>query len=164
MSAHRQRGFTIIELLVAITIIGILAALTAGIAVYVMDVDHRHLAKSQIETLTTLIETYKLDQGAYPEQGNGDAGNSTAALIAALSPTRPDAKIYPIPVRMFDSYRAGLDEDTIRASAHYLVDPFGRPYHYQYTGAINRNGETCYDLWSRGSKDSADPKLWIKNW
>jgi prepilin-type N-terminal cleavage/methylation domain-containing protein len=164
MSKHTQRGFTLIEVIVVIAIIGILAVLVAKIADYVIDTGHRKVASSQIETLTSLLEVYRLEQGAYPEQSNGDVGTSTAAVINALMPTTPNSKIYAIPVRMLDSYRAGLDETTIRANARYLVDPFGNPYHYQYTGAVARSGKTGFDLWSQGRGNSTNENLWVKNW
>jgi prepilin-type N-terminal cleavage/methylation domain-containing protein len=164
MSKKHPTGFTIVEVIVVLAIIGILAVLTISISKYVFDKGYRETARVQIDALQSLLEIYKVDQGAYPLQSDGDAQNSTYAVIDALQPTTPGAKIYPIPLRMFNSYRAGLDEATIRANAQFLIDPFGNPYHYQYEGGVNRSGKIAFDLWSQGSKNSSDPALWIKNW
>lgn len=161
---RRRGGFTLIELLAGIAILAILAALVIQTAAYIQDRSRREIAKNQIEALSALLSSCKADEGSFPGQPNGAGNDSSAVLVAALSPADLGRKSYDIPLRMFDSYRAGLSSTEIRSRAHLLVDPYGHPYHYQYPGAADRNGTASFDLWSQGKSDSTDPGDWIKNW
>ncbi|MDP2645846.1 MAG: type II secretion system major pseudopilin GspG [Desulfobacterales bacterium] len=66
-----SRGFTLIELMVVIVILGILAALIAPRFMGRTDDARRLKAQLQIENLETALKLYKLDNGTYPttEQG-----------------------------------------------------------------------------------------------
>jgi prepilin-type N-terminal cleavage/methylation domain-containing protein len=160
----RKSGFTLIELLTVIAVIAILAALTLAIAGYVRDQAARSLAKSQIAMISSALEAYHADNGTFPKQLNGADRLSTKVLLEALSPITPGQKVYDIPLKMMDSFKPELNPAAIRASATYLVDPYGNPYHYQFDGAPNRSGKIFFDLWSQGKSNSNDQNLWIKNW
>lgn len=67
----KNRGFTLIELMVVIVILGILATL---IVPRIMDRPGQAKqlkAKIQIESLETALKLYKLDNGAYPTTEEG---------------------------------------------------------------------------------------------
>jgi len=65
------RGFTLIELMVVIVILGILAGLIVPRIMGRPDEAKQMKAKIQIESLETALKLYKLDNGQYPttEQG-----------------------------------------------------------------------------------------------
>ncbi len=65
------RGFTLIELMVVIVILGILAGLIVPRIMSRPGEAKQMKAKIQIESLETALQLYKLDNGAYPttEQG-----------------------------------------------------------------------------------------------
>ncbi len=67
----RLRGFTLLELLVVIVIIGLLAAYVGPRYFSQLGKSERATAKAQIEGLSRAIDTYRLDTGRYPtgEQG-----------------------------------------------------------------------------------------------
>jgi general secretion pathway protein G len=66
-----QRGFTLIELMVVIVILGILAGLIVPRIMTRPDEAKQMKAKIQIESIETALKLYKLDNGVYPttEQG-----------------------------------------------------------------------------------------------
>jgi general secretion pathway protein G len=67
----RQRGFTLLELLVVIVIIGMLAGLVAPRYFDQVSKSNTKIAKAQIDSLEKALDQYRLDVGSYPttEQG-----------------------------------------------------------------------------------------------
>ena len=68
---HTEKGFTLIELMVVIVILGILAGLIVPRIMGRPDEARQAKARIQIESLETALKLYKLDNGSYPttEQG-----------------------------------------------------------------------------------------------
>ncbi|MHB8908384.1 MAG: type II secretion system major pseudopilin GspG [Syntrophales bacterium] len=68
---RNERGFTLIELMVVIVILGILAGLIVPRIMGRPDEARRAKARIQLESLETALKLYKLDNGNYPttEQG-----------------------------------------------------------------------------------------------
>jgi general secretion pathway protein G len=66
-----ERGFTLIELMVVIVILGILAGLIIPRIMGRPDEARRAKARMQLESLETALKLYRLDNGNYPttEQG-----------------------------------------------------------------------------------------------
>jgi len=66
-----ERGFTLLELLVVITIMGLLAYLVVPAVLRELTGAKQKIAKQGIESLATILDLYKLDVGSYPttEQG-----------------------------------------------------------------------------------------------
>jgi len=66
-----ERGFTLIELMVVIVILGILAGLIVPRIMGRPDEARQAKARIQLESLETALKLYKLDNGNYPttEQG-----------------------------------------------------------------------------------------------
>ena len=63
---HRRSGFTLVELLVVMAVIGILAAITLRVAGSATAAAADKQARSQLKQLEILIEEYKTEKGAYP--------------------------------------------------------------------------------------------------
>jgi general secretion pathway protein G len=61
-----DRGFTLIELMVVIVILGILAGLIIPRIMGRPDEARRAKARMQLESLETALKLYKLDNGSYP--------------------------------------------------------------------------------------------------
>jgi general secretion pathway protein G len=66
-----QRGFTLIELMVVMFILGILAAFIAPRLIGRTDDAKVSAAKTQIRSFETAVKLFKLDNGFYPETGQG---------------------------------------------------------------------------------------------
>lgn len=121
---QRQAGYTLLELLVVLAILGLLVGLVAPQVMGLLGSSKQKVAEQSIARLKTVLDMYRLDSGVYPttEQGLG-------ALI------RPPAGI----ARWSGPY---LDSQDLP------LDPWGRPF--QYRNPSQRPGRP-YDLYSLGS-------------
>jgi len=149
---YRNRGaFTLIELLVVIAVIAILASLVLATSGYVQDKAARSRAEAEIAALSAALESYRVDNGTYP---TNSSPTNNQILITELMPTNTNSKVY-------------FEFAKNMTNANRVLDPYGRPYNYQYNEppGTNRSGVGFFDLWSTGKKASeADTNLWIKNW
>ncbi len=68
---RNERGFTLIEIMVVIIILGILASYVAVRITGQTEDARRTQAKVQIETFETALKLYKLDNGSYPSTEQG---------------------------------------------------------------------------------------------
>jgi general secretion pathway protein G len=132
-----QRGFTLLELLVVMVIIGLLASLVAPQYFSQIGKSSEKVAKAQIESFGQALDQYRLDVGRYPTTEQG-----LAALLVAPS---GEAK-----------WRGPYLKRGVPA------DPWGHPFVYTSPG---QHGE--YDLLSFGSDgqaggegDAADITSW----
>ncbi|MFA5353947.1 MAG: type II secretion system major pseudopilin GspG [Thermodesulfovibrionales bacterium] len=102
------RGFTLVELLVVMVIIGLLAALVAPRLFPKLGKGKQAAAKAQIELLGQALDQFRLDVGRYPATQEG---------LNALS-TNPGMENWEGPY-----LKKGLP-----------ADPWGKPYQYQSPG------------------------------
>src|SRR5580692_6835274 len=68
---HDQRGFTLLEILVVIAILGLLVGLVAPAALRQLGYARNSVAKQSIERLNVILDMYKLDVGTYPDDEQG---------------------------------------------------------------------------------------------
>ncbi len=124
--AKGAKGFTLIELMVVIVILGLLAAIIAPRIMGRTDEARVTEAKVQIKNFETALKLYKLDNGSYPTTEQG-----LNALVE-----KPSTGHIP------DKWREGgyLEKKSIPK------DPWGNPYLYVSPGL---NGE--YDILSYGA-------------
>src|SRR5262245_64274742 len=68
---HHQRGFTLVEILVVITIIGLIMALVGPRVLHYLTESKAKAAKIQIESLGSALDLFYLDVGRYPTGSEG---------------------------------------------------------------------------------------------
>lgn len=139
-SHYRSRGFTLIELMVVIIIIGVLAGLLVPKVMSRPDEARITAAKADIATITQALDLYKLDNLRYPTTEQG-----LAALV--LKPT-----ISPIPTNWkSEGYINRIPKD-----------PWGTPYQYLQPGVHGKIDVFSFgaDRASGGEGNDADIGSW----
>jgi general secretion pathway protein G len=76
-SRRGEAGFTLVEILVVITIIGLIMAIVGPRVLNYLGESKVKAAKIQIESFSSALDLYYLDMGRYPVSGDG-----LAALVA----------------------------------------------------------------------------------
>lgn len=79
-----ERGFTIIEIMVVIVILGILASYAALKLTGQTEDARRTKARVQIETFVTALEMYKIETGSYPSTEQGLDALVTAPTVGEI--------------------------------------------------------------------------------
>src|ERR1700742_1748806 len=68
---HAQRGFTLVELLVVITIIALIMGIVGPRVLNYLSESKAKAAKIQIESFSSALDLYYLDTGRYPAGSEG---------------------------------------------------------------------------------------------
>lgn len=92
--ARRQAGFTLIELIVVITIIGILSTVLVANFMQVRYKTRDSVRKSDLEQIRLALETYRVDMGEYPTSlyasgCTSSLSNSSGTVYMAQIPCDP---------------------------------------------------------------------------
>jgi len=143
MTAHtRQRGFTLIEILVVIIVLGMLAALVGPRILGRVSEAKGATARTQIELLGLALDSYRLDNGSYPTSEQG---------LAALN-EKPARE--PLP----QNWRGPYLRKAIPA------DPWGRPYIYRSPGESNPSAYDLFTLGRDGQPGGTDEDADLLSW
>jgi general secretion pathway protein G len=88
-----ESGFTLIELLIVIVILGVLAGIVVFAVGGITDTGDTAACKADIKTVTTAVEAFRAQSGAYP--ATGDVG-AEAALVPKFLNSYPDTVTYTL--------------------------------------------------------------------
>ncbi len=132
-----QYGFTLLELLVVMVIIGLLAGYVGPKYFAQIGKSEVKTARAQMDSLSKALDQYRLDNGHYPSSENG---------LTALNTAPGDEEKWKGPYLQKKAPN----------------DPWGKAYQYKFPG---EHGE--YDLWSfgnDGTSGGSDEAADIVNW
>ena len=126
--SHRSRtaGFTLLELLVVLVILGLLAAIATPQVMKYLSRARSQSAALQIHNLAAALDRFRLDIGAYPSQELG---------LKSLVEAPPNLVTWSGPYVK---------------RPEMINDPWGHPYIYRIPG---EHGD--YDLYSLGADNAA---------
>lgn len=119
-----QKGFTLIEIMVVVIIIGLLAAVIVPSVISKVDEARVSKAKADIQALEAALTMFRLDNSKYPTTDQG-----LQSLVA--QPTDPSIR----------HWRPG------GYIQHVSKDPWGNPYQYAFPGSHGKE----YDIFTLGS-------------
>ncbi|WPJ94670.1 type II secretion system major pseudopilin GspG [Coraliomargarita algicola] len=138
-STHRNSGFSLLEILIAIALVALLASVALNQLTGIFGDNQEEAARLFVTSNSELALTrYRLDVGNFPTTEQG-----LSALIKAP---------------------AGKEQ---RWKGPYLketpIDPWGQPYQYRFPGSRNVSGSRSFDIWSLGA-DGVESGDDIGNW
>ena len=136
----RQKGFTLVEMLLVLVILATLAAVVVPKFAGRTQQAKVTAAKTQISFLETTIDSFEVDMGYYPK-----AGNDLRDLIE--EPNSSNAKDWHGPY--------------LKKGKGIPKDPWGNDYVYNYPGKMNIGS---YDISSGGPDMKTGTEDDITNW
>ena len=137
----RENGLTFMETIIVISIILLVAGTVTITAISLLGTSRQAVAKTQIDSFKTALETYYLKYHAYPTQEQG------------LDSLRKKPSLEPVP--------AGWDKPIV--DREIPKDPWGNEYKFVVPSPMNDPyGIICYgaDGKEGGEGDNADITSW----
>jgi len=137
--ALRTRGFTLLEIMVVLAIIGLLVGLAVNRIGKALENAQEDVARAFVKSsMTAPLMSYRIDMGGFP---------STAEGLTAL---------FTMPQNSTGRWRGPYAEGN-----SVPLDPWKQPYQYAFPGKHNPKG---YDLWSKGPDGQDGTGDEIGNW
>ena len=135
-----EDGFTLVELMVVIVIIGLLATVVVTNVLPLLDRGNSEKARADVALIEQALDMYRLDNFTYPTSEQG--------LNALLTP--------PAGLAQPDRYRRGGYVKRLPS------DPWGKPY--QYVSPGQRGAVDIYSFGADGAPGGEGDKADIGNW
>jgi general secretion pathway protein G len=138
--AHAAAGFTLIEIMVVVVILGILAALIAPNVISRIDEAQVAKVKNDVRQLESALKLFRMDRFRYPTGEEGLEALTTAPTEAGV-PWPPGGYLDRAP-----------------------KDPWGRPYRYETPGKRSGGEYDIYSLGRDGQEGGEGVDADIGNW
>ncbi|MDO3722095.1 type II secretion system major pseudopilin GspG [Marinobacter sp. chi1] len=136
----RQQGFTLIEIMVVMVILGLLVAIVAPNIMGRSDQAKVTVAETQLSNIANALDLYRLDNSQYPSTQQG-----LEALVTKPSGSPEPKNWNP------DGYLKSVPEDPWGAEYQYVSPGTEGPYDLYSYGADGQEG---------GEGDAADITVW----
>jgi general secretion pathway protein G len=135
-----SRGFTLIEIMVVMVILGLLVAIVAPNIMGRSDQAKVTIAATQLKNIQSALDLYRLDNSQYPSTQQG-----LEALVSKPSGSPEPKNWNP------DGYLKSVPEDPWGAQFQYISPGSEGPYDLYSYGSDGREG---------GEGDAADISVW----
>lgn len=129
----RRPGFTLLEVLVVMTILAVIVTLVIGLGRYTDLQAKRHRALADLAIWHDALHQYYLKTGEYPGFAGATSASNLAAVVTPISAT--------VSVRLQDGTTSSA------TLTNRFLDPWNHAY--VYVAATNA-GVQSYDLYSQG--------------
>lgn len=131
------KGFTLVELMIVVAVIGILAGIVLAAAGGAQKKAARDQTKAEIKTICVALENFKASTGAYPT----NTGNYSTTFYASLT------NILTFKTNQITGSGANLS----------LLDPYGYPYRYRSPAQSSSSMlSESFEVWSAGPNGKSD--------
>jgi general secretion pathway protein G len=140
--SHRQQGFSLIEIMVVLVIIGLLASIVAPNVLQRAEQARAQKVEADFKAIETTLKVYKLDNYNFPTTEQG-----LQALVE-----KPSSE--PIPRNW---KKGGYLEEL-------PLDPWGRPYLYLSPAEFGKGGFDIYSYGADGVTGGEDEDADHGNW
>lgn len=138
--SQKRQGFTLVELLVVITIIAVLAGLGAVGGRSVMEKAKRTAAQATATNVSSAVQRFYSDYSVLPDPTNSaddDAEFSTTAengkalieILAGLEDEQNDRKLNYLSIKDAKGGRDGIEYNSEGTSVEGLYDPWGEAFY-----------------------------------
>lgn len=165
MNRNPKSGFTLLEMLLVMSVIVALGALVINASSGAQQMALRKKAEAEVRAIETAVEQYRHDSGQVP-QANSTAGspfsepNANSAGYATAAQLLFDALV-PINGKAYLPNRINNPEST----QEMILDPWGKPYGYNSaTNLIANPRYPSVSIWSTGGDNAGRTNKWITNW
>ena len=167
--SRKTSGFTLIELMVVIIVIGIVGGIVFGGAGYIFEKQAVKQAEAEVEVLKIALEDYKRENGQYPETFDFEGEMSSFILLHSLygshqpidgvwerlEPEKYTKSLIPIEsLSVSQIEEDGTGQFKLDEVDHYLIDPWSEPYIYKFP---RNDGNLGFLLYSKGPDRKSDP-------
>ena len=185
-SLSARGAFTLIELIVVVTVIVILTGLVLSTVGYVQKKAARSRAETEIAAMSAALESYKADNGIYPRNPATDGLNAQIAgdpntsqyqsatlyLYNALFGATNGSRTPNTGAKSYFVFKPNMLSPADQTqNVQFIRDPFGNSYGYSTILAATGSGgyNPTFDLWSTAGlttnpPSAAEQNQWIKNW
>jgi prepilin-type N-terminal cleavage/methylation domain-containing protein len=178
---HLTKAFTLVEMLIVLSIIALLASLTLGGYTYAMRSSKRRLTTGTFEAVKSALEDYRTEFGEHPEPKNigtmveflpnksydvsgasclyqaltGDGFDQIKDVTAGDSQTSgaSDGKTEGAEIQNMVMKEMPQTMWRRMGSIFVLIDGFARPFQYIKATSSNPTVNSTYDLWSYGEDE-----------